>query len=345
MDDRGYNPHVKRFFLIIMSSTPLISVIIVAFNHANFIEEAINSVAANKYSNIELIVMDNGSSDNTLEILKQIKSNFPLKILHHSQGLSVNKAYNEAIQESKGEYIIFVPGDDVSLENRIDEQMQIFQENPKLSALYANGRFYIDGKIEQQVHNNEEMSLLFNETCEKVLEYLYVVKGFMIQTAMFKRELLLDCGGFDEDSIADDWILNIRIFRELKDKSEYKYQAKDVFLYRQHSSNNHKNFPRQAASMIEVVKKYVPEKTKKTTLANMYFYLGKAAFLVYNERHFGLGLKFMFLSFLTRPSLSNLLKSLLIFILGFAFFVPGCKSLYLRLKESTFISKYIDKIR
>lgn len=328
-----------------MNSIPLLSVIIVAFNHAKFIEEAVSSVEANEYANIELIVMDNGSSDNTLEILKQIKSHFPLKILHHSQGISVNEAYNEAIQESKGEYIIFVPGDDVSVKNRIDEQIQIFQENPKLRALYANGRFYIDGKIEQQVHNNEEMSLLFNETPEKVLEYLYVVKGFMIQTAMFKRELLLACGGFDQDSIADDWILNIRIFRELKDTKEYKYQAEDVFLYRQHSSNNHKNFPRQAASMIEVVKKYVPEKIKKTTLANMYFYLGKAAFLVYNEQHFVLGLKFVFLSLSTRPSLLSLLKCFLIFILGVAFFVPGCKSLYLRLKESTFISKYIDKIR
>lgn len=326
----------------------------VAFNHANYIKEAFHSIESENYPNIEFIALDNGSSDNSFEVIEQLKVNskIPFKALRNPPGISVNQAYNQVVRESSGELIIFVPGDDISVQNRIDEQVQLFEQNPKLRVAYANGRFYIDGQLGDQVHEDTKTIQLFSKGKDEVLNYLYTC-GFMIQTGMFKRELLINCGGFDEESIADDWILNIRIFKELNSSDEFTYYPKDTFLYRQHSSNTYKNFPRQSASMIEVIKKYVPEKIRKPELSKMYFYQSEVAFKVYSKKYWFLGLKYLFYSQLNEFNIKNLKEGLLMFlfvlmdllipenITGKEFIIPKFKE---KIKNSI-VYKFIKKVK
>jgi hypothetical protein len=85
-----------------------------------------------------------------------------------------------------------------------------------------------------------------------------------------KKEFLLQCGGNDEQVLADDWVLNIRFFRALTKAGHFAYVDEDTVYYRLHDANLHKNFARQFALKKEVIEKYTPQKLKREALANIY---------------------------------------------------------------------------
>ena len=96
-----------------MDKTILFSIIIPTYNRASFIEKAINSVLNQTYQNFELIIVDDGSTDNTEEVIKSIKSNkiIYFKIENSERGF----ARNYGTKHSKGDYVTFLDSDDILL--------------------------------------------------------------------------------------------------------------------------------------------------------------------------------------------------------------------------------------
>ena len=92
---------------------PLVSVLMPAYNHQQFVEQAVRSVWAQTYKNIELIVIDDGSSDRTLEILKRLSLQSPISMkvdTHANQGIC--RTLNKCFDLSRGELIAFLASDD-----------------------------------------------------------------------------------------------------------------------------------------------------------------------------------------------------------------------------------------
>ena len=105
-----------------MESNPTISVVLICYNHEKYIGEAINSILSQTYSDYELIIVDDGSSDNTLKIIQEYQDPRIMVVAQENSGPSI--ALNAGIDKSRGQFIAFMSGDDVSFPNRLITQVK-----------------------------------------------------------------------------------------------------------------------------------------------------------------------------------------------------------------------------
>lgn len=105
---------------------PLVSIIIPVYNKCTFIKETLDSALGQTYSNIELVLVNDGSTDGSLDILKKYKTRFPEKItLIHQPNGGVSKAINTGIGASRGDYIQFLDADDLLSSDKIEKQIKL----------------------------------------------------------------------------------------------------------------------------------------------------------------------------------------------------------------------------
>jgi glycosyltransferase involved in cell wall biosynthesis len=131
-----------------MTSTkqPLISVVLCFYNEEKFLKEAIDSVMNQDYENWELILVDDGSSDNSTNIACKFANEHPDKILylehphHANRGLSASR--NVGIKKTNGEFVAFIDADDVWLPEKLSEQIKIFDNNPEVTVILEASEYW-----------------------------------------------------------------------------------------------------------------------------------------------------------------------------------------------------------
>lgn len=126
--------------------TPLVSICIPTFNGEDFIVEAMDSAITQTYSNLEIVVSDDASKDNTLKLIEQFKekTKIPIRIYQHEpKGIGAN--WNNCIKQSKGEYIKFLFQDDVLALTCIEE-MVVFAETNRVDFVYCKRDFIFEKK-------------------------------------------------------------------------------------------------------------------------------------------------------------------------------------------------------
>ncbi len=122
-----------------MVENPLISVVIPCFNASEFINEAIDSIINQTYSNLEIICIDDGSVDNTLEILRDFeRKDNRVKVLVNESNLGLIRSLNKGVQVSNGEFIARMDADDISVPFRLKKLLEEFKKNPELEAVSAS---------------------------------------------------------------------------------------------------------------------------------------------------------------------------------------------------------------
>lgn len=129
-----------------MSGKPLVSVIVIFLNAADFLAEAIQSVAVQTYGQWELLLVDDGSNDASSEIARRFASENPAQIRylehegHQNRGMSA--ARNLGIREAKGEYIAFLDADDYWLPNKLAVQTQLLNLQPEAGMLFGSTKYW-----------------------------------------------------------------------------------------------------------------------------------------------------------------------------------------------------------
>ena len=106
----------------------LVSIIMPSYNSSKFIEKSINSVLNQTYQNWELIIVDDNSKDNSLEIIKSFKDS-RIKSFHNGRNLGAARSRNRAIKKAKGRYIAFLDSDDLWKEDKLEKQISFMQKN------------------------------------------------------------------------------------------------------------------------------------------------------------------------------------------------------------------------
>jgi glycosyltransferase involved in cell wall biosynthesis len=121
-----------------LKDEPLISIITPTYNRADFIEEAVQSVLDQTYQNFEHLIVDDGSTDNTREILSPFLADRRLRYFYQeNQGQSV--ARNLAIEHARGEFVCFLDSDNIWLPIHLASQLAAFQETPEVDIVYGDG--------------------------------------------------------------------------------------------------------------------------------------------------------------------------------------------------------------
>jgi len=201
---------------------PLVSVIIPCFNHAVFLPQAVESVRRQDYSPIEIIVVNDGSTDNTDDVVK----GFEDMIYINQQNKGLSAARNAGIKKASGAYLLFLDADDVLVEDAVSFQVAQL-ENNKEAAFVSGGHVKTNG----QLQTIEEVSIDIKKD-----HYLHLLQGNYIgmHAAVLYRSTLFNEFLFDESlKAAEDYDLYLKIAA----KYSVLHHTKNMALYRQHAHN------------------------------------------------------------------------------------------------------------
>jgi alpha-1,3-rhamnosyltransferase len=235
---------------------PKVSILIPSYNHAAYIEQTIRSVWEQDYPNLELVIVDDGSTDNSREIIAGLKAISPITmIVAEQENARICKTLNRALALSSGQIIGLLASDDMMLPDRLNQEVQWFKSEPLLKVLYSNGQFQSDGKNFGEAHKVIKAYLKRGIVATRD-HLLRTAPGFYIQAMLIRREFLLELGGFDEETGSDDWSLNIRIFQTLQQEKEFIFLDRNSFLYRAHESQTHRTNEFMRPMKRKVVRKY-----------------------------------------------------------------------------------------
>ncbi|MDX2100261.1 MAG: glycosyltransferase family 2 protein [Leptolyngbyaceae cyanobacterium bins.59] len=162
------------------STTPKFSIVTPSLNQGKFVEEAIQSVLAQNYSNFEHIIIDGGSTDNTIEILKK----YPHLIWISEPDQGTSDAYNKGIRMATGEIIGWLSTDDLYLPNCFKTIQQQFHLNPQIDILYGDYNWINEaGSIVQRRYEIDFDPFIF--------KYLHILYIFVV-ASFFRRRIFSD---------------------------------------------------------------------------------------------------------------------------------------------------------
>ena len=217
-----------------MSTLPLVTIVVISYNQSKYIKENLDSIKAQTYLNIELIVADDASPDNSVEIFESWlkNNNYSAKKNFHQKNTGLATVLNECIELAKGKYIKLIAADDflhpeaiencvLKLEELGDEYGMVFtdtyaiDDNSKVIADIAN---YNDlGNVDPLIFKHE------------------LIKGNRIAalTVLMKLDVVKKTGKYDSNFIVEDY------YRWLKISRDYliAYVPKKLAYYRQHTNN------------------------------------------------------------------------------------------------------------
>ncbi|HDR1811042.1 TPA: glycosyltransferase family 2 protein, partial [Pasteurella multocida] len=240
----------------------LISFCCLGYNHASFLKENLDSIEKIGYKDLEVIVVDDGSKDNSVALLHELKDSYsyPIKIISQENTGNIGKNFNTALSQAKGEFVTFISLDDVFNSKVLLEVINDMNMDPSL-AFWASSKAISINNIGLINTNFSELPICKMENVHvwDLLELEYTNFGaFYLQGTILRKELVDKISGFDEDLIGDDIILRTKLFKYLLDKPEWSYKIvnKNTVFYRLHDNNVHKNRVRQIQIVTEYLERY-----------------------------------------------------------------------------------------
>jgi glycosyltransferase involved in cell wall biosynthesis len=184
----GFAKRMKKEY----KTLPMISIITPSFNQGNFLEETICSVLEQNYPNLEYIVMDGGSKDNTLGILKKHQKEI---IWESAPDRGQAHAINKGVRLAKGEIIAYLNSDDILLKDSLNIVADLFSRKPEIQWLVGRCRIVDDNGNEIRKGITLYKNLLLNTKSHKAL----LITDYISQPSVFwRRSLAQKVGVFDE---------------------------------------------------------------------------------------------------------------------------------------------------
>lgn len=249
----------------------LVSVIIPAYNASKYIVETVESVLNQTYPNIELILVNDGSTDETAEILKPIIQNNSQIQYYEKPNSGVCDTRNEGYNYSKGEFVIFLDADDLLHSQMIESCLTKMKNDTSINVIFVKGQVIDE-------NSNKTNRYIETNTITKQSDILMWREGYSVMPSptIIKRIVLEDVGLWDSSfSTAADQDLFIRI------STKYSIVGlKEVlFYYRIHSNNMHQNIALMEKDHIGVFNKakknqlFESASFKRKCFGNLHFIL------------------------------------------------------------------------
>lgn len=249
---------------------PLISVIMPTYNRANIILQAIDSVIQQTYNNWELIIVNDGSTDNTKEVIKHYLSDKRVKAISKENG-GINSARNAGLDISSGNFIAFLDDDDIWTKGKLEEQIKIFlnPQNKNVGLVYSDSMYFFN-------NINDNIKRKFTNYFPELTPYelLMTVNFICFSSTMLKRECFEHSGKFDTSfKTCADWEFLLRVL----DKYKIYRIEKCLVYYRVHKDNISKNDRLMALNEMKLIKTYSTINKKVYSRAMWSFYKRRAS--------------------------------------------------------------------
>lgn len=211
---------------------PLVSVIIPAYNSARYLPEAIESVLAQTYPHVEAVVVNDGSTDQSGEVLREYQARDPRVKVVNQPNAGLPSARNSGIQASSGQFLCYLDADDVIHPDKIQKQLDYLLAHPDIDLVYSD---YSRADENLQFLNDEVIRIR-----QMPLREAYVYTNvFPVMSPLLRRSLADRVGGFDPAlRAAEDWDYWVRCERA----GRFGYLPGQFSVYRIHGTQMHKDY-------------------------------------------------------------------------------------------------------
>lgn len=225
----------------------LVSIIIPAYNSEKYISETISSVLNQTYSNFELIIINDGSTDNTQDIIEAYCKQDIRVITFNKKNSGVSDSRNFGLNFSKGKYISFLDSDDIWLQDNLEKKINILKNTPDIDAIYSFCEIIDENSIKTGIIKKGQHLFTLENILLWEANYITIPSGLI-----FKESIIKSVNGFNSSlSNNADQDLIIRLLSK-----NYKIGLVDdiTWLYRRHSKNMSSNIQLMEKDTIAVYK-------------------------------------------------------------------------------------------
>ena len=191
--------------------TPLVSAVIPTYNRAEYVGGAIESVLSQTYDNVEVVVVDDGSTDDTREVLAEYDDDDRVRVLHNDENQGIPYTMNRGVDAAEGDYIGVFGDDDRWRPTKVEKQVEAFEQlDDDYCGVYTGGVITnLDGDIVQRVMTHHA-----GDVYPDVLVRNTILPH---SSHLVRAECFEEVGGFDESfPIACDWDITIRLSKQFK---------------------------------------------------------------------------------------------------------------------------------
>lgn len=204
----------------------MVSVIIPCFNHSHFLEETVRSVLDSNYADLEIIVIDDGSTDGSADVGQRLSAIYPEVSCFYQENAGPSAARNHGVSKARGKYILALDADDLIAPNYIEEAVTLLEGDTNIKVVYAEAVKF--GAV------NRKWKL------KKYTPYRLAIDNMIYVSAIYRRSDWERIGGYTEDSalVREDWEFWIKL---LKDGGEVVKLPFVGFYYRIHSNSRRKS--------------------------------------------------------------------------------------------------------
>jgi glycosyltransferase involved in cell wall biosynthesis len=264
--------------------SPQVTVVIPTYNRAHLVKDAVESVLNQTYQNFELIVIDDGSTDNTKEVLAVYKDKLTY-IYQENQGRSA--ARNHGIKLAQGEYIAFLDSDDAWFLDKLERQVPVLESTPPDVVLVHGYKCIVDKNLQPLLGWELKLRKLYSlaEKGEETYENYLYFNCIFTSAILVRRTAIIEIDGYDASiGSLEDFDLYLRLL--LKNYDFAFISEPPVIKYRWHEDNTDKgssNF-----GYLQVYEKHLHECLKLSDSMR----IGKAKKLIYQslaKAHYRLG--------------------------------------------------------
>jgi len=249
-----------------MIKKPTVSVIIPAYNQANFIDKAINSVLKQTYQDFEIIVVDDGCTDDTEDVIRGFPDKRVKYIKKYKKNKGISVARNIGIKVARGKYIAFLDSDDEFLPERLGKQVQLLQNKSSEVGVVCSWSYNIDEK------GNYICKRCLPKKDGYIYEDLLSTNPISVPTVLIRKECFNRVGLFDDLlNTQQDWDMWIRIAKY------YRFALIKIPLvkYRLHPNQVSKNLEAKIITAKIILVKYSNElQGRSYANSKHHFYIG-----------------------------------------------------------------------
>jgi alpha-1,6-rhamnosyltransferase len=229
------------------TQAPLISIVAPCYNAEKYLEDAIKSIFAQQYPNFEVIVVDDGSSDNSIALLKQLQKTYNFQ-LYSQKNQGVSAALNHGLQYAKGVYVSTPDLDDIMLPESLRIRAEYLDNNPNVGCVGALIIYMdSDGNTIKQQQRNSIRTYTFDDILSRA-----VVIG--APAALYRMSAMRSAGFYAPSLRVQDFQMTLRIARQGYEIHELPVC---VTRYRRHPNNLSKKYKVLLQADLEAISPYV----------------------------------------------------------------------------------------